>query len=106
MSDKALIFKICSTEEWDEACQKGVYTGSADDLRDGFIHFSASEQLQATYEKYFADQSDLVIVSVDTAKLDFDALKWEISRNGEKFPHLYGDLNLDAVVKVEEIPDP
>ncbi len=106
MSDKNLIFKICSVREWDEACEKGVYTGSSDDLRDGFIHFSSWEQLRGTYEKYFADQINLVIISVDTARLKADTLKWETSRNGEKFPHLYNDLNLDAVVKVEELPDP
>lgn len=106
MSDQTLIYKICPVSDWNDACKKGVYTGSSDDIRDGFIHFSTWKQVKGTYEKYFADKSDLLIVSVDTNKLAIEALKWEISRNGEKFPHLYGDLTLDAVVKVEELPDP
>ncbi len=106
MKDETLIYKICSVAEWDEACSKGVYTGSEHDVRDGFIHFSSWEQVKGTYEKHFSDQSDLLLVSVDTNKLPENELKWEVSRNGEKFPHLYGDLNLDAVVNVEELPDP
>lgn len=105
MSNKKLIYKICTSTEWNQACENGAYTGSSDDLRDGFIHFSAWEQVKGTYDKYFANQSDLVIVTVDINKLPPEKLKWEISRNGEKFPHLYGDLCMDAVVKVEELPD-
>lgn len=106
MTDNTLIYKICAVSDWNDACIKGVYTGSGDDIRDGFIHFSSWEQVKGTYDKYFADQSSLLIVTVDISQLEPEKLKWEVSRNGEKFPHLYGDLNLDAVVKVEELPDP
>ncbi len=106
MSKKNLIYKICSQSEWDDACANGIYRGSKDDARDGFIHFSAWEQVQGTYEKHFADQSELLLIAVNTEKLPENDLKWEVSRNGAKFPHLYGELNLDAVVNVEELPDP
>lgn len=106
MNDKNLIYKICKSSDWNLACENGVYNGSSDDVRDGFIHFSAWEQVKGTYDKYFSDQPELVIVTVDINKLPHENLKWEVSRNGEKFPHLYGDLNMDAVVKVEELHDP
>ena len=105
MDNETLIYKICSQAEWDEACTKGAYAGSAADARDGFIHFSAWAQVEDTYVKHFSGQTDLLLVAVDPDKLPGDELKWETSRNGEKFPHLYGELSLDAVVKVEELPD-
>jgi uncharacterized protein (DUF952 family) len=74
-----------------------VFRGSPDDLRDGFIHFSTAEQTPGTFEKYFAGETGLVLVSVDTRALG-SALKWEPSRGGALFPHLYGDLGLDAVL--------
>lgn len=91
-----LIYKILSASEWHEAERAGVYRGSADDKRDGFIHFSTAEQTLGTYEKYFADKPDLMLAAIDTAALG-DALKWEPSRGGALFPHLYGDLPLSAV---------
>lgn len=91
-----MIFKILGAQEWQEAQRAGVYRGSADDARDGFIHFSTDEQTIGTYEKYFAGTPDLMLAAIDAAALG-GALKWEPSRGGALFPHLYGDLPLSAV---------
>ena len=92
-----IIYKICRRDEWSAAERERVFRGSPDDLRDGFIHFSTAEQTPGTFEKYFAGQTGLVLVAVDTRSLG-QALKWETSRGGALFPHLYGDLGLDAVL--------
>lgn len=90
--DTATIFKICPRSAWDDACRDGRYAGSGDDKRDGFIHFSARHQVAATAAKYFRGQQDLVLVAIDAQRLG-DNLKWEPSRGGDLFPHLYGDLD-------------
>lgn len=90
------IYKILAADEWRAAERAGVYRGSADDKRDGFIHFSSAEQTLGTYEKYFSGKPDLVLAAIDAAALGA-ALKWEASRGGALFPHLYGDLPLSAV---------
>jgi uncharacterized protein (DUF952 family) len=92
-----LIFKIVHAEEWRAAEADGVYFGSAKDKEDGFLHFSSEEQLDGTVAKYYAGQRDLVLVAVDPETLGA-ALKYEPSRGGELFPHLYGSLPLDAVL--------
>ena len=97
------IYKICSASEWCEAERAGVYTGSAADRRDGFIHFSTAEQLAETAAKHFAGQRDLVLVSADAENLG-KRLKWEPSRGGALFPHLYSALELSAVLRVEPLP--
>jgi uncharacterized protein (DUF952 family) len=100
---RMIIFKICTATEWAEAERAGVYRGSAVDLRDGFIHFSTAEQAPETAARHFAGQRDLVLVAVDANALG-ERLKWEPSRGGALFPHLYGDLDLQAVRKVEPLP--
>lgn len=100
-----IIYKICSSSEWKEANRLGSYKGSKDDVRDGFIHFSSKNQVEGTLKKHFASQKGLLLLDVDVSLLKENFLRWEISRNGEKFPHLYDELNLDAVIKVAEIPD-
>jgi uncharacterized protein (DUF952 family) len=92
----SLIYKILRAEEWRAAQRDGVYRGSPDDARDGFIHFSSAAQTPGTFEKYFSGQRDLVLVAIDAYALGA-ALKWEASRGGALFPHLYGDLPLSAV---------
>ncbi|MBA4171943.1 MAG: DUF952 domain-containing protein [Hyphomicrobium sp.] len=99
----ATIYKICSRESWDDACRLGRYPGSADDRRDGFIHFSARHQLAATAEKYFKGQADLVLIAVEAARLG-TSLRWEPSRGGDLFPHLYKDLETRAALSVMPLP--
>jgi uncharacterized protein (DUF952 family) len=97
------IFKICTAAEWREAERDGVYRGSAVDRRDGFIHFSTAEQAAETAAKHFAGQRDLVLVAVDETALG-DGVKWEPSRGGALFPHLYSHLPLSAVERVDALP--
>ena len=97
------IYKICTAAEWREAERAGVYRGSAADHKDGFIHFSTDEQAAETAAKWFAGQGDLVVVTVDADALG-DKLKWEPSRGGALFPHLYGELDLKAVRRVDPLP--
>ena len=97
------IYKICTAAEWHEAEHAGIYRGSAVDHRDGFIHFSTAGQAAETASKWFAGQRDLVLVAIDGDALG-DRLKWEPSRGGALFPHLYGDLELKAVLRVDPLP--
>lgn len=97
------IYKITPASAWREAERAGVYSGSPDDLRDGFIHFSTASQLEGTARKHFAGQSGLFLVAVDADALG-DALRWEPSRGGELFPHLYGKLDLGAVTDIHDLP--
>jgi uncharacterized protein (DUF952 family) len=98
----SLIYKICPASEWREAERQGVYRGSSDDARDGYIHFSTATQLEATARKHYFGQKGLFLVEVETDALG-KALRWERSRNDELFPHLYGDLDLGAVIVVHDI---
>jgi uncharacterized protein (DUF952 family) len=96
------IYKICPASAWREAERQGVYRGSADDARDGFIHFSAASQVAETAKKHFVGQTGLFLIQIDADALG-DALRWERSRNDELFPHLYGALDLGAVTGVLEM---
>jgi uncharacterized protein (DUF952 family) len=98
-----LIYKICPRPLWQEAERDGVFRGAPVDRADGYIHFSTAEQVRETAARHFAGQADLLLVAVEAAALG-DALKWEPSRGGALFPHLYGALALDAVRWVEELP--
>jgi uncharacterized protein (DUF952 family) len=93
----ALVYKICTAADWREAEQAGAFHGAGVDLKDGYMHLSASGQVVETAERHFAGQHDLVLVAVDIAALGA-ALKWEAARDGALFPHLNGPLRLDAVV--------
>jgi uncharacterized protein (DUF952 family) len=94
-----LIYKICPASAWREAERQGVFRGSADDIRDGFIHFSTAAQVEETARKHFFGQTGLFLIAVDADALG-GALRWERSRKGELFPHLYGELDLGAVTGV------
>jgi uncharacterized protein (DUF952 family) len=96
------IYKICPASAWREAERQGVFRGSADDARDGFIHFSAGSQVAETARKHFAGQIGLFLIAVDADALGA-ALRWERSRNDELFPHLYGELDLGAVVGIHNM---
>jgi uncharacterized protein (DUF952 family) len=97
------IFKIMPAGEWAAAKAAGVYEGSAHDRRDGFIHFSTADQAAETAAKHFAGQADLVLLAIDPAPLGV-ALKWEPSRGGALFPHLYAPLAASAVVAEHGLP--
>jgi uncharacterized protein (DUF952 family) len=99
----ALIYKICPAALWRQAETDGVFRGSPVDLADGFIHFSTAEQAKETAAKHFAGQRDLVLVAIDSDKLRA-ALKWEPSRGGALFPHLYAPLDVSAAVSVAPLP--
>jgi len=92
-----LIYKILSRAEWDVAKVTGEFAGSAVDLADGYIHFSAADQAQETAAKWFAGQPDLMLLSIETEPLGA-ALKWEPSRGGALFPHLYRPLRVSEVL--------
>ena len=96
------IYKISPASAWREAERQGVYRGSADDLRDGFVHFSAAAQVAETAKRHFSGQTGLFLIEVDADVLG-DRLRWEPSRNDEMFPHLYGELDLGAVTAVREL---
>lgn len=102
MVSGSIIFHMCTKIEWQAAEAAGVYEGSSQDAADGFIHFSAAEQVVASAAKHRAGQDGLVLLSVDAAALG-DILKWEPSRGGALFPHLYGPLPLAAVIRVDDL---
>jgi uncharacterized protein (DUF952 family) len=97
-----LVFKIVSADEWQRVECAGVYAGSAKDRADGFLHFSKMEQLEGTLAKYYAGERDLLLVAVDGDALGA-GLKFETSRDGQLFPHLYGNLAIGAVRWVRPI---
>ena len=99
----ALIFKIVGADEWRRAEAHGEFAGSAVDLRDGFIHFSDAQQAPATAAQWFAGRDDLMLVAVDAMALGA-SLKWETSRGGALFPHLYAALPLSAVAWTRPLP--
>lgn len=98
-----LIYKICPKDMWDAAVATGSFTGAPIDLADGYIHFSTGEQAVETAAKHFAGVDGLLLVAVEAETLG-DALKWEPSRGGALFPHLYAILDTDAAVWVKPLP--
>ena len=94
-----LVYKLFRQSEWRDAESAGTFAGSPDDRRDGFIHLSTAVQVRGTFAKHFAGDSAAVLVSFPAERLG-PALKWEISRNGELFPHLYAALDLSLAVSV------
>lgn len=97
------IYKILRPEEWAEFEAAGTTRGAPVDLADGYIHFSTAQQMRETAAKHFGNAGDLVLVAVDPAPLG-DALRWEVSRGGAKFPHLYRALHLGDVVRTYPLP--
>jgi uncharacterized protein (DUF952 family) len=101
------VYKIVSQTEWDAAVRAGAFAGAAIDLTDGYIHLSTAAQAQETARRHFAGQSGLVLVRLDADRLGA-ALKWEPSRGGDLFPHLYGVLDpalAEAVTPIALGPD-
>ena len=97
------IYKILPRREWKAALAKRRFDGSAIDRQDGFIHFSTAEQAQETARRHFAGQEDLVVLAVEADDLG-SALRWETSRGGDLFPHLYAGLETALVRAVTEAP--
>ena len=105
-SGPSLIYKIMRADLWQEAQEGGVVPGMPIDLEDGYMHFSTASQLRETLRLHFRGQADLMLLGVPVSELG-DDLRWEPSRGGELFPHLYGPLRTDqitlqAAVSVDE----
>ena len=95
------IFKIIDLDEWQKVKQSKTYLGSSKDIEDGYIHFSGEDQVKGTLEKYYSKKENLVVLKVETLKLDH--LIWEQASDGNMFPHLYSSLDLSNVVDEFEI---
>jgi uncharacterized protein (DUF952 family) len=91
------VFKVVALRDLHKACHDGSFTGSVDDMRDGFIHLSAGHQLEGTLAKHFAGHDDLVLIAFHARDLG-PRLRWEASRSGDLFPHLYGPLPATAAL--------
>jgi len=98
-----LIYKILSEAEWNQAKHQGQFDGSGVDLHDGYIHFSTATQVQQTAAKHFSARHGLVLLAVDTERLG-SGIRWEPSRGGALFPHLYESMSLSAVAWVKPLP--
>lgn len=98
-----IIYKIVPRELWQQARRDGVFRGAAIDLQDGYIHFSTASQSLETARRYFSGVEGLLLVAVDAGALG-QALRFEPSRGGDLFPHLYADLPLDAVLWEKPLP--
>ena len=101
LTHPATAYKIFTAEQWAQFRSCGVFMGAPVDLADGYIHLSAADQVQGTLEKHFAGQSGLVIAEIDLAALG-TTIKWEVSRGGALFPHIYGPLPMSAVINSRE----
>jgi uncharacterized protein (DUF952 family) len=99
--DQPLIFKIVPAALWNASVRTGSFAGAKVDIRDGFIHFSTALQVRETADRHFKGVEDLLLVAIDAGALE---LRWEPSRGGDLFPHLYGALPLSAVRWVRELP--
>jgi uncharacterized protein (DUF952 family) len=97
------VYKILKRAEWEPARRAGRFEGAAIDLRDGYIHLSTATQATETARLYFAGQADLILLQIDGERLGA-ALKWEPSRGGQLFPHLYGALDPALVEAVIDVP--
>jgi uncharacterized protein (DUF952 family) len=97
------IYHMCRTEEWHAAAANGAYPGSSQDAADGFIHCSTAAQIVESAWKHRAGQDGLVLLTIDPVRLG-PALRWEASRGGTLFPHLYGTLPRAAVIRADKLP--
>jgi uncharacterized protein (DUF952 family) len=99
-----VVYKICPREEWVRARQLGALVPSPDDMRDGYVHLSRAEQLRGTLTRHFAGRADLVLLAVRVERLPEGTLRWEASRGGALFPHLYDRLSVASVEQVFDLP--
>ena len=98
-----LVYKIVPRSLWTGAAASGSFAGAPVDLADGFIHFSTAAQVRDTARLHFGDRSDLLLVAVEGDRFG-DALRWEESRGGALFPHLYGSLAIADAAWVVDLP--
>jgi uncharacterized protein (DUF952 family) len=98
-----IVYKIAHTDAWAAAQTEGRFEGSPVDLSDGYIHFSTAAQVQETVRRHYAGRDGLLLVAVDAVRLG-EALRWEPSRGGDLFPHLYAPLPMDAVLWARPMP--
>lgn len=98
------VYKIMSAAHWQQLQQQGEWPGSVDDLRDGFVHLSTAEQVEGTLQRHFQGQSGLMLIGFELEALGA-ALRFEPSRGGALFPHLYGSLQLETVCSVISLGD-
>jgi uncharacterized protein (DUF952 family) len=98
----ATIYRLLSVGVWEAAQRSGFFSGTEHDLRDGFIHFSTAEQVAETAARHYAGEHQLVLLGVQADTLGA-ALRWEPSRGGALFPHLYAPLPVTAVTRVEAL---
>jgi uncharacterized protein (DUF952 family) len=98
-----MIYHMCPAETWAEAVAAGRYTGTADDRRDGFIHFSTADQIAESARRHRAGQGGLLLIAVDPTRLG-ERLRWEASRGGALFPHLYGPLHPSEISSADPLP--
>jgi uncharacterized protein (DUF952 family) len=98
-----LIFKIVDRDVWAKARKDGVFSGAAIDLADGYIHLSGVDQVRETADRYFAGQGDLVLVAYEANQFG-DELKWEASRGGALFPHVYATLDPAKALWLKPLP--
>ncbi len=103
MTSRKFIYHVCSAADWARATASGTYEGSTDDARDGYLHFSTATQVRESVAKHRAGQEGLVMLAVNPDGLG-NALRWEPSRGGALFPHLYGPLAVAAVAQVIPLP--
>ena len=94
------VYKICTKSEWNDAKENKIFKGTSLDLKDGFIHFSDKDQVKQTLKKFYINQTNLVLLKVDALRLK--NLVWEQSSDGNTFPHLYSELDLETII--EEYP--
>ena len=99
----SIAYKIETRSAWAKAQSAGVYSGSALDVTDGFIHLSAHDQVRATLAMWFKDQPDLILAKIDLTPLG-DTVMWEASRGGALFPHIYGPIPMSAVQEAIDLP--
>ena len=102
-STASVVYKISPRKAWDDALPAGSFEGAPVDIADGFIHFSTAAQVADTAAKHFRGQSDLILIAIDARSLG-DKLKWEPSRGGALFPHLYAPLDVSLAVAIHELP--
>lgn len=101
--NKRWIYHLSRRPDWEQAKQSGAYVGSAEDTADGFLHFSTADQVVESARKHRSGESGLVLLEVDAERLG-DSLRWEPSRGGQLFPHLYGSMPVSAVAAEFDLP--